>query len=93
MFRPKHVGTLTTIFTINAQVLHRFTFGTHLLSTIEIRNVLKGSIMLFKVLCALRVKEKIHKPVFQLARFQWSHVPKMAGKMVLITIIAKSLVP
>ena len=43
-----------------------------------------------KVLCALRIEEKIHKPVFQFTRFQRSHVTKRAGSLLLITIIAKS---
>jgi len=47
--------------------------------------------MLFKVLCALRIEENIQKPVCQLGRFQWSHVAKMAIRLVLITINAKSL--
>jgi len=50
-------------FTINTQVIHRFTFGTHLLSTYDVQNMFKGTIVLFKVLCALRIKENIHKPV------------------------------
>ena len=53
--------------------------------------MLKGTIMLFKVLCALRMKENIHKPVFEIARFQWSHAAKMTCKLLLVTIIAKSL--
>jgi len=52
--------------------------------------MVKRPIMLFKVLYALRIKENIQKPVCQLARFQWSHVAKMAGRLPLNTIIAKS---
>ena len=57
VFRPKPVDTLTTLFTMNTQVIHRFTFGTHLLSTYEAWSLLKGPIMLFKVLCTLRSKK------------------------------------
>jgi len=53
--------------------------------------MLKGAIVLFKVLCALRIKENIQKPVCQLARFQWSHVAKVAGRLPFIAIITKSL--
>ena len=46
--------------------------------------------MLLKVLCALRIKENTEKPVCQLATFQWSHIAKIAGRLPLNTIIAKS---
>jgi len=74
VFRPKHVVTLTTMFTINTQVIHHFTLGTHPPSTYEFRYMLNGPIVLFKVLCALRIKEYIYTPICQLARFQWIHV-------------------
>ena len=35
VFRQKHLGTLTTFFTISTQVIHRFALWTHLLSTYE----------------------------------------------------------
>jgi hypothetical protein len=78
VFLPKEVGTLTTLFTINTEVIHRFAFGTHRLSKYEVRIMIKGTIVLLKVLCALRIKENIHKPVCQITRFQWNHVAKMA---------------
>ena len=56
-FRPKHVGTLTTLFKVNTQVIHRFTLGTYLLNTYEVRNMFKGPIMLFTVLFALLSKK------------------------------------
>ena len=84
---PKHVGTLTTLFTIDIHIIHCFKFGTHLLSTYEIRNNLKGPIEILKVLCALHIKENIQKPVSQHARFQWSQVAKVTGWLLLITII------
>jgi len=46
----------------------------------------KGTMMLFKVLCALRIKENIHKPICQFARFQWSHVAKIARRLLFVTI-------
>ena len=66
-----HECTLITLFTIYNQVIRRFTFGKHLLGTYEVRIMLEGTIMLFKVLCALSVKENIHKMVVQLVSYEW----------------------
>ena len=47
--------------------------------------------MLFKILCPFRIIDIIHKLVFQFARFQLSEVAKMAGRLLLITIILNIL--
>jgi hypothetical protein len=49
------------------------------------------TIMLFKILGALRIKENIHKPVCKHARVYWNHVGKIAGRLLIIIIITKSL--
>ena len=56
---PKHVCMLTALFTVDIHIIHRFTFGTLLLSTHKFRNMLKGPIVLLKVLCALRMKKNL----------------------------------
>ena len=53
--------------------------------------MLKGTIMLLKFLCVLRVKENVREPVCKFPRFQWSHVSKLAGSVFRLTIIANSL--
>jgi hypothetical protein len=75
---PEHVGTLTSLFTINTKIIHGFTFWIYLLNAYEVWYVLKRTITLFKILCPLRFKENEHKLVCELARFQWSHAAKMA---------------
>lgn len=47
--------------------------------------------MLVKDLCALRKKGNVQKPVCCIVRFQWSHIAKLAEKLLLITINANSL--
>ena len=52
---PERVDTLSTLFTIDINI-HGFTLRTHLLSTYEVRNMLKRPITLFKALCAFRIR-------------------------------------
>jgi len=56
---PERVDMLSTLFLIDINIIHGFTFRTHLLSTYEVRNMLKRPITLLKVLCALRIKEYV----------------------------------
>jgi uncharacterized membrane protein len=56
---PESVDTLSTLFTIDINIIHGFTFRTHLLSTYEVWYMLKRPITLFKVLCALLIKENV----------------------------------
>jgi hypothetical protein len=51
----------------------------------------KRSFMPFQILRTLRVKENFHESVRKFARFEWSHVAKMAGRLLFITIIRKFL--
>lgn len=69
---PEHMDF--HIVEIDTQIIHCSTFRTHFLSTYEIRNVLKRSITIFKVMCALRIEENVQNLLWQLARFQWIHV-------------------
>ena len=77
-FRPEYIVTPATRFTIDTKVIHLFRFGTYLLKTYEVGNMLKGTFTLFKILCALRIKQNMHKPVCHLARFQRIHVETWA---------------
>ena len=38
---PERLNTLTTLLKIDSQIIHIFTFRTHLLSTLEFRYMLK----------------------------------------------------
>ena len=69
--------TLSTLLTIETQIIHVFTRRTHLLRTYDVRDVFKRPITLLKVLCALRIEENLQKLVRQLASFQWNHVAKI----------------
>jgi len=53
---PERVDTLSTLFAIDINIFHGFTFTTYLLNTYEIWTMLKRHITLFMVLCALRIK-------------------------------------
>lgn len=85
-FCRKHVGMLSTLFTI-AHIIHRFTLRIQQLNTFEVVNMLKGHIVFLKVMCAFLIQENIEKPLCQLARLQWKHVAKVYGRLVLVTII------
>ena len=53
--------------------------------------MLKGPIILLKIMRALLIKENIHNPVYKPARVQCGQVAKMAGKLVLVKVLAKPL--
>jgi len=46
---PKHVGTLTTLFTIGIHIVHCLTLRTHLLITYEVRNMSKRPSFLARI--------------------------------------------
>jgi len=76
---PERMDTFATItFKIDSQIIHGFTFRSHLLSAFGVRYMVKKPITLFKDLCALRIKENVKHLVWQLASLQWSHIAKMA---------------
>lgn len=51
----------------------------------------KGTIMVFKILNALGMKENVHEPVCHLPIFGWSHLTKMVKRFNLVTITTKTL--
>ena len=57
---PKHVGTLTTLFTIGIHIVHGLTFRAHLLNTYEVRNMSKRPVIPGKVLRTFRIEEHVH---------------------------------
>ena len=46
----------------------------------------KGAIASLEVLCTFGIEENVQKPVRKLARFQCSHVAKVARRLVLVAI-------
>ena len=42
---PNHVGMLTTMFIIGIHIVHSLTFRTHLLSTYEVLNMSKRTVI------------------------------------------------
>ena len=90
VFSPKHVWTLSTLSTIDREAFHRITFVDFYWAYI-VRNMIKGFIMLFRVLCAINITENVHESVCQIPRFQWSHEAKMPWRLVLVTITKKPI--
>jgi len=55
---PERMDTLPTLFTIDTEIIHGFTFRRVLLSTYDVRHMLKRPITLLKV-CAIRIEENV----------------------------------
>jgi len=89
---PERMYTFTTLFPIDTHIIHGFTFRTYLLSTYEFRYMLKRTMNVFRVLCALRIEGNVKKPVQQIGRVQWSNVAEMARRLFLITNITSVLI-
>jgi len=86
----ERMDRLNTLFTIDTQIIHSFTFRTNLLSTwnsVQAHKIHQA----FQSLVFTIYRRKRTKRVWQLARLQWSHVAKLAWRFFLIAIRATFL--